>query len=878
MKPHFSIRGYSRCILAPGLAIALASAADVAPPPPARANYDLASRWTPQKIGKLVFDTTVAPRWFESGEKFWYSWESGSGRRFFVVDCVRKTKTPLFDAGKVAAQLTTLTRLPFDSQHLPIRQMKLAKSDTVLQFEVTVPRDADVPGATDSREQAGGGQGRGGGPPAEGPPGPPARVVNIELDLASGKLALVDPAQLRPRKPRWAQVAPDEKTVVFARGENLYMMDAENYAKALKNANDSTIAETQITTDGVQHFGYTRRLTDQERIQEERTDQDQGDSVRRNARVPAAQVQWSQDSKKFSLIRRDQRKVADLWVINSLAVPRPTLQTYRYAMPGEANVPQSHLEVFDVAARSRLAVKASRFPDQDLAVFTAPATNRDRERESTEPRWLNGDSGRVYFRRASRDLKKVDIAVADAATGEVKTLIEERFNTYIEFKPLALVNNGQELVHWSERDGWGHYYLFSGDGALKNQITSGEWVADDQQWLDEKNRVLYFNGVGREPGEDPYYAHLYRVGLDGTGLKLLNPGNASHAANVSDNGRFFVDNASTVSSAPSSAVYDTLGARVADLETADLSRLADAGFKFPETFRVKADDGVTDLYGVLYKPFDFDAAKKYPVIAFVYPGPQQESVTKVFSPRSQNYALAQLGFIVIEVGNRGGHPDRSKWYHTYGYGNLRDYGLADKKAAIEQLAQRHRFIDASRVGIYGHSGGGFMSTAAMLVYPDFFKVAVSSAGNHENNIYNRWWSEKHHGVKEVAEKDGAVRFEYSIETNSQIAKNLKGRLLLIHGDIDDNVHVANTMRLADALIKANKRFDMMLVPGKRHAFADANNYVFWLRADYFARHLLGDHGQGVDMIELNREQEQTGERRGRGAQGTTQGTARRVSQ
>jgi dipeptidyl aminopeptidase/acylaminoacyl peptidase len=276
-------------------------------------------------------------------------------------------------------------------------------------------------------------------------------------------------------------------------------------------------------------------------------------------------------------------------------------------------------------------------------------------------------------------------------------------------------------------------------------------------------------------------------------------------------------------------------------------------------FTVKADDGVTDLYGVMYKPFDFDPNKKYPIIAYVYPGPQTESVTKTFNPRSNNISLAQFGFIVVEVGNRGGHPTRSKWYHNYGYGNLRDYGLADKKSAIEQLARRHAFIDINRVGIWGHSGGGFMSAAAMLVYPDFFKVGWSESGNHENNIYNNTWSEKHHGIKEV-ERDGTITFEYDIEKNSDLAKNLKGHLMLITGDIDNNVHPAGTYRLANALIKANKRFDMFVLPGVRHSFAPVSGYVNWLRGDYFARHLLGTSADSVDIVELNREVEQVGDK------------------
>jgi dipeptidyl-peptidase-4 len=326
--------------------------------------------------------------------------------------------------------------------------------------------------------------------------------------------------------------------------------------------------------------------------------------------------------------------------------------------------------------------------------------------------------------------------------------------------------------------------------------------------------------------------------------------------------RFFVNTSSRVNTIPVSALYDVNGRKVMDLEKSDLSSLMQAGYKFPETFVAKADDGITDLYGVIYKPFDFDSTKKYPVIAYVYPGPQTEAVNKAFG-RSMDRVdrLAQFGFIVITLGNRGGHPSRSKWYHNYGYGNLRDYGLSDKKAVIEQLGQRYKYIDISRVGIHGHSGGGFMSTAAMLVYPDFFKVAVSSAGNHENNIYNRWWSEKHHGVREQVSEKGDTTFLYNIEKNSELAKNLKGRLMLSHGDIDNNVHPANTIRMANALIKANKRFDLVLLPGQRHGYGDMSEYFFWQMGDYFSKWLLGDFSQPVDMMEMNREIQQTGSKR-----------------
>jgi dipeptidyl aminopeptidase/acylaminoacyl peptidase len=444
----------------------------------------------------------------------------------------------------------------------------------------------------------------------------------------------------------------------------------------------------------------------------------------------------------------------------------------------------------------------------------------------------------------------------------VKTLIPERLNTYVEVRRPGLVYACNEIIEWSERDGWAHFYLYDGNGNLKNRITSGSFHCEDIVNVDEKKRVLYFTASGREPNEDPYYLHLYRVNFDGSGLRLLNAGEFEHGVSMNDDNSFYVDNYSKVNAGPRSALYNTEGKKLMDLETTDLSSLMATGYKFPQVFRVKADDGITDLYGVMYKPFDFDSTKKYPVIEYVYPGPQTEAVNKSFSRGMDRVdRLAQIGFIVVTVGNRGGNPSRSKWYHTFGYGNLRDYGLADKKAAVEQLADRYSFIDINRVGICGHSGGGFMSTAAMLVYPDFFKVAVSSSGNHDNSIYNRWWSEKHHGVRESIGDKGDTSFAYNIDKNPDLAKNLKGHLLLTTGDVDNNVHPANTIRMVNALIRANKRFDFLLLPGQRHAYGDMTEYFFWKMADYFSEYLLGDSNRPVNIVEMDMEVEQTGNKK-----------------
>ena len=901
-------------------------------------NYDLASRWMATKVGKLVFDTSVSPRWAETSDRFWYAFETAQGRKFMLVDPLKRTKAPLWDNAKMAAMLTNITRIPYESQHLPITPatMKWVKNDTAIRFELEVPKDAKIVGEKEEKQEASSKKqegvvqkteekktedvkkdevkkedvkkeelkkdevkkeevgkeeqkkdevkkdevkkdevkkdekktGAADEKDAEEPK--TTKTLYFEYDLATGKLALLPDFKPDPKKPGWAQVSPDDKTVVFARGHNLFMMDEANYKLALKDFGDPKVQEVQLTTDGEEHYSFARRLTDEAKTTLKK-DQKNDTKHKDGPRVPAIGVQWAKDSKKFSAVRTDQRKVADLWVINSLASPRPKLETYRYEMPGEENVDQDELLVFDRDTKKRITVKADAFKDQGLQVANARSLARDRDKEKTEPRWLSDTSDRLFFWRFSRDLHRVDVCVANTETGEARPIIEERLNTYIETQPLWTLGNGQEFIHWSERDGWGHYYLFDANGTLKNQITAGEFVTGPISFVDEKLRVMYFAGNGREPGEDPYFTHIYRVNLDGTGLRLLDPGDASHSSTLSDNGKYFINTYSQVDTAPRSELFDTAGLKLADLEQTDVTALTDAGFRFPEPFKVKADDGVTDLFGVMYKPFDFDPGKRYPIIAYVYPGPQTESVTKTFSPRSQSMTLAQMGFIVIEIGNRGGHPQRSKWYHNYGYGNLRDYGLADKKAAIEQLARKHPWIDMNLVGIYGHSGGGFMSTAAMLVYPDFFKVAVSSSGNHENNVYNRSWSEKHHGVKEVTDKDGKVKFEYTIDRNSDIAKNLKGRLLLVTGDMDNNVHPANTYRVADALIKANKRFDMFIMPGQRHGFGTMGDYFFWLRADYFAKHLLGQASESVDLIELSRETPQVGPKRPPAAAATGRG-------
>ncbi|MFQ5743370.1 MAG: DPP IV N-terminal domain-containing protein [Acidobacteriota bacterium] len=823
------------------------------------ANYKLAARFAPYKMRRLIYDTSVSPRWIEGSEKFWYEWETSDDKLFYIVDPVAGSKRQVFDNDKIAAELTRLTKDPWDGQHLPIRKIKFI-DDNTLQFEVESSQDEEKTESEEEQQQ----QQQQEEEQEQEKQRPKKHVFHFEYTVSTQTLRQLEDWEAPDNHPDWASVSPDDQAVIFAHHHNLYMMSGDDYQKILdarrgkdekeaeKAEKDVQVNEIQLTTDGEENYSYAvfeRGDTDVER--------DKNKDKRKRANIS-----WSKDSKRFAMVRSDRRKSGDLWVVHSVGNKRPELETYKYDLPGEKNVSQPEILVYDLVARNLVKVKADRFKDERLFIFN---DRQFRYPDSDEPRrnlWLSDNSDELYFWRRSRDQHRVDVCIADAATGEVRVLIEERLNTYVETQNLELLASG-DMFWWSERDGWAHIYRYGPDGTLKNRLTEGPFSVRRIVGVDEENGLVFFLANAHEEGEDPYYQHLYRVSFDGTGLRLLDAGNFDHRASMGESNRFFVDNYSRVNTTPAATLHDATGKKILDLEEADFSRLTEAGYEFPEPYTVKAADGVTDLYGVIYKPFDFDPEKKYPIVAYVYPGPQTEAVSKSFRDNAYEVGLAQFGFIVITVGNRGGNPARSKWYHNYGYGNLRDYGLADKKAAIEQLAERDAFIDIDLVGIYGHSGGGFMSTAAMLVYPDFFKVAVSSSGNHNNDVYNANWSEKHHGIKEVVDKEGKVTFEYDIEKNSELAKNLKGHLLLTTGDIDNNVHPANTLRMAEALIKANKRFDFFIFPGQRHGYGDMRDYWFWLRAEYFVKNLLGDQHWSPDIAELNLEKEQTGSTKSR---------------
>ncbi|WP_026775495.1 DPP IV N-terminal domain-containing protein [Polaribacter sp. Hel_I_88] len=804
-------------------------------------NYRQAAKYSPKNLAKMVHSTSVNPNWLKKGNRFWYAYKTSEGSNHYIVDIDKKSKELLFDNVKMAKWLTEITKDPYDAKHLPRLDIKFNEAENAFRFRVTSTEEVEVEDEKEDKKEVEK-DSTATKKAKKKKPKMEKKTYYLEYRLGGNGLTIIN-TKKEEKKPwtRWANVAPDSSIVLYGKNHNIYWMDKINFKKFIKDEKDSTVVENQWTTDGEENYGYTwgGRGDDNEDVEKKKDDR------------KGVWGTWSHDSKKFVFERSDSRHIKDLWVINSTGKKRPTLETYKYHMPGEQEFYKSELMIFDIPTKTHVLVPLDTMKQQSLTVYRAPR-KKSSYSDDFNPTLLLSKKGKVYFSTISRDRKKFDVHVADINTGEYKTIIEERFNTYIESRPLILFNNETEILHWAERDGWAHFYLYDADGNLKNQITEGDYHVDGFEGLDEKTRTLYFTANGVDKNQDPYYLHTYKINLNGSGMRALDAGDYTASTNMADSNEYFVSNYSRVNTVPKSEIRDVNGRKVMDLETADLSQLFASGYQFPETFKVKADDGITDLYGVMYKPFDMDSTKVYPLLEYVYPGPQTEAVNKSFSYRMDRLdRMAQVGFVVITLGNRGGHPDRSKWYHNYGYGNLRDYGLADKKYVAQQLANKHKFIDIEKVGIYGHSGGGFMSTAAMLVYPDFFKAAVSSAGNHDNNVYNSWWSETHHGVKEEIDEKGKVSHKYKIDDNQSLAKNLKGHLMLIHGDMDNNVHPAGTIRMANELIKAHKRFKFMTMPGQRHGFGSMTEYSFWLRADHFSKYLLGKENTNVDFMFMN---------------------------
>lgn len=759
-----------------------------------KANFELAERFTSQNMQKMTGSTFLRTRWIEDEDRFWYEWEDGNTKRWEFVDAASQTRRPLFDTQEMAAQLSEEFSRAFNAKDLNLRGFDYDTDREIFTFHV------------DS--------------------------VEFKFDLDRNELIRGD--SLEPdESERWQTFSPDSTWIAFAREHDLYVMRADDP--------DST--EIRLTEDGERWYSYQAS---------------HGDTI--STERLRSRAQWFEDSKKLYVKRQDWRDVDELWVINTIR-QRPELETYKYNLPGEDNHFQDEIMVFDMESHEGIRLDTDKWPDQALggAYFSGGGI------------YESDESDYLWILRRNRTWDQVDVVKANTSTGETEVLWTEKSEPYFNVMNsyLGIINNGEEYIWQSERTGWGQLYRYNSKGELMNRITDGFFMVGGVAAIDTAAATIYFEGFGKEEGRNPFHAHYYRVGFDGSGQELVTEPNANHSVSMSDSRNFFVDNYSRPDLPPRAVLRDSRGQELMTLEETDLSRLEEIGYKLPEQFSVKAADGKTDLYGVMWKPVDFDPEKDYPIISYVYPGPQVEPYPRSFSiggTAARAQALSQVGFVVVAMGNRGGSPLRDKWYHSYGYDNLRDYALADNRYGIEQLADRRSYIDASRVGIYGHSGGGFMSTAALLTYPEFYKVAVSSAGNHDNNVYNIYWSEFHHGVtaktdsvtvkdedgEEVKDEDGEVvkeektTFSSKIPTNQELASNLQGRLLLVHGEMDNNVHPANTYRMADALLRAGKRFDMMIFPEARHGFGRYSSYFERMLWDYFADHLLDYREDGVD--------------------------------
>jgi dipeptidyl-peptidase 4 len=731
------------------------------------ADYARAEKFMGYNTTPLVFRSGVRPTWMPD-DRFWYRVTSAEGSEFLLVDPAKGTREPAFDHAKVAAALSAAAKATYDAHHLPFTQFDFSSDGRTISFSV--------------------------------------RQSRWKCDLQTNQcVAEPDAGTGAPRGRAGAagavieSLSPDKKRAAFIRNFNLWVRDV------------ATGKETQLTTDGVKDFGYAT---------------DNAGWIHSDRAI----LLWSPDSTKIATFQQDQRKVGEMYLVDT-KVGHPTLQAWKYPLPGDAVVAMIERVIIDADQARVIRLKMP--PDQHRSSVCDNIACRGTELADAE--W-SLDSSEVAFLSSSRDHKVVQLRVADM-TGAVRDVLEEKAATQFESGDnqanWRYLPGSHEVIWFSERDNWGHLYLYdSVTGKLKNQITKGDWAVTDVLRVDAKNRLIYFLGVGREAGRNPYFKHLYRIGFDGANLSLLTSDDGNHDVNLSPSGRFFVDNYSKPDVAPVAVLRHQDGKAITTLEQTDISKLMATGWKPPAPITIKARDGKTDLYGLMFKPTNLDPNKKYPIVNHIYPGPQGGSVGNwsFVAARGDCQALAELGFIVVEIEGMG-NPLRSKSFHDAYFGNMGDNTLPDQVSGMKQLAEKYSWIDLGRVGIYGHSGGGYATADAMFRYPDFFKVGISESGNHDNREYEDDWGERYQGLLSGT--------NYDDQANQSLAKNLKGHLLLAHGTMDDNVPPNNTLLVVDALIKANKDFDLLMLPNQRHGYGSAGNYMTRRRWDYFVRYLLG---------------------------------------
>lgn len=540
---------------------------------------------------------------------------------------------------------------------------------------------------------------------------------------------------------------------------------------------------------------------------------------------------WISDTHSYFILREDTRNVGTMSIINSLKSPRPETSTYKYALAGDKYVPQYDCFIVNADSLTLKPVQIEKWKDQKIIL----------------PRFKNvvTTSDAAWVLRVNRELDSLDLCRIDAATGQVSVVISEECKPHYNENLFSfhILSDGKEILWWSEREGKGAWYLYGGDGHLKNKVTGGDFVAGAINRIDTTGRSIILCGYGYYKDVNPEYDFYFKADLDGRKTVCLTPENGHHSITLSESGKYLSDTYSRMDCAPQTRIYDTNGRERAFVCATDMSGVYATGWKEPILKRLKSADGKTDLWGIVYMPKDIKPGHKYPIISDVYPGPQTDLIPKAFTfDDDGNHSMAQMGCVVINFMHRGCNPWMGREFFNYGYGNLRDYPLEDDKAIIEQLAREYDFIDIDRVGIFGHSGGGFMSATAILTFPDFYKVAVAASGNYDNNIYSMQWGEAYHGVA----RDSSGTFVSGIPSTQELASRLKGNLLLITGDMDNNVHPASTYRLANALIKAGKRFDMLVIPGADHGLGGAyyDNTIRY----YFLKNLLGVDSSDIDIV------------------------------
>ncbi|WP_294330030.1 DPP IV N-terminal domain-containing protein [uncultured Sphingomonas sp.] len=610
---------------------------------------------------------------------------------------------------------------------------------------------------------------------------------------------------LAQQGPADAVLSPDGTRAAFVRNWNLWVRDMR------------TGAERQLTTDGVKDFGYAT-----DNAGWKHSDQ--------------AIVIWSPDSKKLATFQQDQRAVAD-FSTTTTQVGHSKVDTWKYPFVGDKEIIQIQRVIVDVDAGQVIRLKMPAEPHRSSLCDDVVCGEGPQDMQ-----WAK-DAKTLAFVSTSRDHKVETVRIADAASGAVRDVFTETVPTWFdsgyndEGINWRYLSERGEILWWSQRDDWGHYYLYNAaTGKLVRQVTQGPWNVDHPVYIDERSGKMLVAGVGREPGTDPYYRSIYAVDLKGGAPKLLTPEKQDHIAIPSSDGRYFVDIYSTPQAPQTAVLRRADGSVVQQLAKGDATRLQAAGWQAPESIAVQCSDGKTLCHGLLFKPAGLDPQRKYPVIDYVYPGPFMGTIPsrQFAAAQGDAGALAQLGFAVVEI-DALGTPRRSKTFQDYYYRDMGKQAVPDQKSGIEDLGKRYAWLDLDRVGIWGHSGGGNATATAMFLYPDFFKVGIAESGNHDNRNYEDDFYEKYLGL---LERQGD-KSNYDLQANQDLAKNLKGKLLLAHGMLDDNVPVSSTLLVVDALEKANKDFDLVLFPRAHHGYGDQSFYMMRRRWDYFVENLMG---------------------------------------